>query len=215
MKKAMVIILDDEDFDKLCLHAIVDEAKVRPQKTRIVCGDLIKASPKPCEKIDEKEKWAKIKDYPDYVISTFGNAKRLSTNRTLKVGLNKHGYRICLYSEETQKYASKQVASLVINTFKGETVGSGRKVYHKDGIRKNNRLSNLSLEPPSKEPVATPVDKAAKIAITRNRMSNKQVSAVKVLMNTTQMSDKKIAKLFNVSDTVVDKIRTGATYASL
>lgn len=86
------------------------------------------------------EKWAKIKNYPNYKVSNYGKVKNLK-NKVLKLREDRNGYLIAyLYNDGIMK--CKKVHRLVAEAFipnpKGKT-----QINHKDGNKKNNKVINL------------------------------------------------------------------------
>lgn len=87
------------------------------------------------------ERWKKIKDFSDYMISNLGRVKSLKTNKIMTIYTNKKGYsQIKLFKDS--KHHSKYVHLLVGEAFlKG--FKPGLEINHKDGNKSNNAVTNL------------------------------------------------------------------------
>jgi len=91
-----------------------------------------------------KEIWAKIKDYPDYEVSTFGRVKSVRRGRLIilkLMGENGLYLSVYLYRDESKR-KNKKVHRLVAESL--ITNSNNRKyVNHIDGNKKNNHIENL------------------------------------------------------------------------
>jgi len=90
------------------------------------------------EGLCKMEVWGKIKDYPNYEVSTKGNIRNIKTLNILKSSL-RNGYPSVSLSKEG-KSNTKNIHRIVASTFIGE---SELIVNHKDGNKTNNSLENL------------------------------------------------------------------------
>ena len=87
------------------------------------------------------EVWRSIKNYDNYVVSSFGRVKNTKTGKVLKASDNGHGYLIIdLYENAIRK--SYQVHRLVANAFINNPDDKNC-VDHKDNNPQNNHISNL------------------------------------------------------------------------
>jgi hypothetical protein len=84
------------------------------------------------------EVWGKIKEYPNYEVSTKGNIRNIKTLNILKECL-RNGYPSVSLSKDGKSF-TKNIHRIVANTFLGE---SDLIVNHKDGNKTNNTLENL------------------------------------------------------------------------
>ena len=93
------------------------------------------------------ERWTRIKDYPDYLVSTFGRIKSFRTKKAkldggqiIKGGDSK-GYRnVRVFNRDGAKTVT--VHRLVANTFIPNP-DNKEQVNHIDGDKANNKVNNL------------------------------------------------------------------------
>ena len=90
------------------------------------------------------EVWAPIPGFDGYEVSSFGQVR--SRWQTLKATPNSRGYlQVTLYYRHENGYKERKdfkVHFIVMLTFVGPRP-EGLGVAHRDGIKSNNRLSNL------------------------------------------------------------------------
>lgn len=92
------------------------------------------------------ETWKRAIDFPEYEVSDFGNVRRVTAAKGTYGGkilkpYNSNGYlKVCLISGEKKRKVS--VHRLVLETFAGKPDGK-LDCCHGNGIRADNRLSNL------------------------------------------------------------------------
>lgn len=101
------------------------------------------------------EQWRKVPGYADYSVSDAGRLRRDVGNsngglccagRIMKGYIGANGYeRFTLYKDGDKKYQNGH--SLVASAFIGER--GEKQVNHKNGIKSDNRLSNLEYVTPS------------------------------------------------------------------
>lgn len=81
-----------------------------------------------------------ILGFPNYAISTAGDVYNIKRNKLLKSVVNKGYMCVCLY-RNNKKY-KKDIHRLVLETFVSKCP-KGMESIHKNGDKRNNRLSNL------------------------------------------------------------------------
>jgi len=95
------------------------------------------------------ERWKTIKNHQDYAVSNHGRVKRITNGvwpsqakkgKILKQTTGSHRY---YYLNLGRKGGGKLVHALVCKTFKGKRPSPNHVCNHKDGDKKNNRLTNL------------------------------------------------------------------------
>lgn len=80
----------------------------------------------------------RVGDYPDYGITSCGRVYSYKTNRWLKTYIAKNGYEQAVFSDGTHHFIHRLVAEAFLDNTDNLPV-----VNHKNGIRNDNRLSNL------------------------------------------------------------------------
>lgn len=93
----------------------------------------------------EQSRKLKIPGFPNYSIDSEGNVFGFRGKR-LKLQKNRQGYyQVHLYDGEKHKY--KRVHRIVLEAFQGECP-KGKEGCHNNGIKTDNRLSNLRWDTP-------------------------------------------------------------------
>lgn len=93
------------------------------------------------------EQWKKIKYFPQYWISDFGQVYSIKSKRMLKIRYTKAYPNGIVYLSNPNRNIYKQIISvdkLVIRAFTRE-FNEIDKIEHKDHNNKNNKLSNLKI----------------------------------------------------------------------
>lgn len=91
--------------------------------------------------MQDSERWAVIHNYPLYSVSTLGRVKNNKTQRILKGGLDKDGYKqqiLCNNGLRVNRKVHKLVALAFI-----ENPDNKPQVNHINGIKTDNRAVNL------------------------------------------------------------------------
>lgn len=92
------------------------------------------------------ELWKPISGYENYSISTYGRIKK--QNMIMKTFEAKNGYiRVSLRNNNGQKMFT--VSRLLLETFVGKAPTQKHHAAHENGIKKDNRLKNLSWKTPA------------------------------------------------------------------
>lgn len=88
-----------------------------------------------------KRRWAIIKEAPEYMVSTFGEVKRIKTGRILAFGSRKRYYTVTLFINGKPLY--RYVHRLVALAFIPKDDETKNYVNHKDHDIHNNNVENL------------------------------------------------------------------------
>lgn len=90
----------------------------------------------------ETEIFKTIEEFPNYMVSNFGNVKGNYSGIILKPYYNKKGYSLVTLCKPKQEQANRFVHRLVAKTFI-ENPNNYDQVNHIDGNKSNNHISNL------------------------------------------------------------------------
>ena len=85
--------------------------------------------------------WRKIKDYPDYKVSSDGRVRSLKTGTNMKPSISNAGY-LMVKLFDGKRHRPKAIHRLVAETF-CNGYKPGFEVNHLDGNKHNNSASNL------------------------------------------------------------------------
>lgn len=88
------------------------------------------------------EIWEYIKDYPNYMVSSYGNVKSIKNNKILKNHVTDQGYCIVSLYDNPKKGKHFKVHRLVAFSFIENKLNK-RTINHKDGNKLNNCVDNL------------------------------------------------------------------------
>lgn len=162
----------------------------------------------------KKEKWSLVKDFPDYLISDKGNLKTLKTLEDRKPHIKEDGYVfIPLSSKEGQKI--KYIHRLVAEAFVANPLNK-EQVNHKNGIKSDNRASNLEWVTP-KENIQHAIEtgllkyknKEDKIKKSNgSKLNPEKVIEIRVLWETGEYKKVQLAKMFGVSESTIRDVIT-------
>lgn len=109
----------------------------------------------PSSSRDQTEEWRPVADHPDYEVSNAGRVRRAVdgpgntwAGRVLVCAVASTGYRaVSLQDRRTGKQKQRLVHRLVALAFLGPAP-QGTQVNHKDGVKTNNRPTNLEYVTP-------------------------------------------------------------------
>lgn len=96
----------------------------------------------------DNEEWKVIKDFPHYLISSYGRVKHKTRNLPRKITINERGFPVVLLSSATSptRYL-RQVNKLVAKAYLGPPLyDDATAIWHKDGDLSNCHYSNLMWE---------------------------------------------------------------------
>lgn len=163
------------------------------------------------------EIWKDVLGFEDcYEISNLGNLrskerfvkhykggirKYKSQNKNLR--LTTCGYLKCNLKKDGKRYDFR-VHQLVLKAFKG--LNENSIVNHINGIKTDNRLENLEWCSASEN-----VIHAVKNRLIKTKLTDKEAMEIK----NSNLSTRKLGKIYNISSSVVCKIKNGTAYKHL
>lgn len=162
-----------------------------------------------------KEVWAKIKDVEGYEVSNMGRVRSFWLNRYLKEKPQKY-LKLCLanmgyYVVNLNRGNTRLVHRLVLETFTGET---GEHCCHNNGIKTDNRLSNLRWD--TAKGNAKDKDKHGTRWIgsksKKSKLNKKVVRKMREEYATGKFSQRELAKKYGVSQTTAGDAINGTTW---
>lgn len=166
----------------------------------------------------ESEEWRSVDGYFTgiYSVSNLGRIRRdkqCQGTQTgfmpkLFIGTDGYLYVVLSLSSQQRRYS---VQSLVIRAFIGPPP-TGHNINHVDGVKTNNRLSNLEYVTFSRNS-----KHAFEIGLSPqggnhgiSKLTNQQVKEIKQALSTAKHGDQaKLARQYKVNDTVISKIKRG------
>lgn len=89
------------------------------------------------------EVWAEIEEFPNYLVSNYGDIINIKFNRILKPRSNSKGYsHVVLFNEGYRKefYVHQLVAAAFIANYRPKI-----HIQHMDGNKQNNKITNLRI----------------------------------------------------------------------
>ena len=153
------------------------------------------------------ETFKDIPGYTGYQISNLGRVRstKYKKPRILKTSFSTTGYpNVRLYENNVGR--TWVLHRLVMLAFVGECP-DGMCVLHLDGTRTNCELSNLRYGTQS-ENILQAFAEGTMTNVRKRKLTKEQA----VFAKTSPLSAVKVAKLLNVSSSVIDNIRLGVTY---
>jgi len=169
------------------------------------------------------EIWKPVINYEGlYEISDFGQIKSFSRPRNwhekiLKLNLKRDGYlQITLWKNKIPK--TFLVHRLVLETFIGPCP-EGMECRHLDNNKSNNQLNNLRWDFPSEN--RKDIIKYGTIAHQKGilhgmaKLTEEDVKEIKKLLKTRKLKQRKIAKIYNVSEKTISSIKLGKSWSHL
>ena len=139
-----------------------------------------------------------------YLVSSDGRLWSDKTNRLMKGGINKPGYhyQILRLNGESKPFAMHRlVADAFIRPIK-----SGEVVDHLDGDKLNNTVANLSITTRSKNTIAFQ-DRVRRSGNHGYKLTDKDVREIKEALADGQLTQKDIAYIFGISQSLVSAIK--------
>lgn len=150
-----------------------------------------------------------IKNYPDYTITNNGRVYSLKSKKFLKPFITNQGYEVVslCHNGKVKKYAIHQ---LVAKHFILKSNENQIWINHIDGVKTNNNSNNLQWVTPSENNLHSyknglNVSKKGEDHFAA-KLNNNEVAEIKRLLDQ-GMNYKPIAKLYNVSTTLIGAIK--------
>lgn len=155
-----------------------------------------------------KEMWKTIPDYHDYMASNLGRIKshkycRGSNKRILRPQIQCSGYLLVTLCRNKNRKGFL-IHRLVYSAFNG-ILPEGIEIHHIDGNKKNNKLKNLKAMCLNKH-------KSISVKGIKNHHAELNECDVLIIRGLENLSQKKIAKTFNISQSTISKIRNNKTW---
>jgi hypothetical protein len=98
-------------------------------------------APMPCDTSDEK--WRDVADYEGlYIVSDVGRLYSINRGLFMRLSMNGRGYYHTAIGTKDTGYRKIRIHAVVSRAFIGECP-EGKEVNHKNGIKSDNRASNL------------------------------------------------------------------------
>ena len=97
----------------------------------------------------DDEEYRDVIGYPDYEVSNYGNVRKKSNDRFLKGSISDHGYHMVTMTDENHHTRLRPIHRIEAEAFLDNGGIQGLQVNHKDGVKTNNKLSNLEWCTPS------------------------------------------------------------------
>jgi predicted XRE-type DNA-binding protein len=154
------------------------------------------------------EVWKTIKGFEDYEVSNYGNVRNIKKNKILKSKKDRSGYlSLSLYLNGVKKF--KYIHRLIALNFIEEIEGKPF-VNHKDGNKLNNLISNLEWCT-HKENCQHSIKNKLQIPFIgeqcgNSKLKEKDVLKIRNLYNKENISQQKIAKIYNITQANVYSI---------
>jgi hypothetical protein len=162
-----------------------------------------------------KCRWKIIKEYSRYIISNTGKVKsfKYSKSRILKIKHSKGGY--CGVTLHENGKSRTYLLSRLVAKYFIPNPNNLPEVNHKDGIKNNNRSYNLEWCTGSynqKHAYTVGLKSAIGSNNGQSKLTEKDVLNIKLLLLRNEMSQREIAIKFEISDTVISQIKSGAKW---
>lgn len=158
------------------------------------------------------ENWKTVEGYENYQVSNLGNIRNVKTGTNKKPSPCTNGYmKIVLYKKNQPKtiYVHRLVATHFIeNTYNKDIVN------HKNGVKTDNRESNLEWATQSENIIHTFDTGLAPVGGKRSsaKLTNEQASEIRRKYAQGGCSHSSLGKEYGVSHTSIKKILHGITF---
>lgn len=156
----------------------------------------------------KKEIWKKT-DIENVFISNFGNIKNIN-EKTLNSYKGKNGYLVRRFKIKKGEYKTLYVHRIVALAFI-KNPKNKKQVNHKNGIKNDNRVSNLEWVTNQENAIHSWKNGLSKIKVNRvkgnkintSKLNENQVKEIRNLHENKKYNMSKLGKMFNVSKTAI------------
>ena len=150
------------------------------------------------------EQWKLIESAPSYEVSSLGRVRNFKTKKIIAQRINRSGYyQSNLYKEG--KKITREIHRLVALAFLPNEENKPF-VNHKNGIKTDNRVENLEWCTQAEN-----ITHAVKNRLVKTKLTDEQA---KEIFNS-QLSHRKLAKLYNITNSIVWRIKNKKAYKHL
>lgn len=155
-----------------------------------------------------RELWSTWPVDPRYEVSTLGMVRRADTKIVRKPAPIRSGYMTCM-TVKNKKNRLAYVHRMVVETFIGP-IPKGMVVAHRDGVKSNNRITNLRIDSPKGNLRDTRFHGTHRFGENNPASSLTMDEANKI--KAASGPNSQIAKQFGVSRSAVQRIKSGKSY---
>jgi hypothetical protein len=151
------------------------------------------------------KKWKKVKRFPLYEVSEFGDVRR--GNRQLKLHVDKWGYQIVSLMRLDGTRGTVKAHRIVAEAFLGDPPFEGAQACHNDSVKANNHYSNLRWDTPKGNVADKSIAGTENIGVRNGkaRLTESDVVEIRRLVSL-DLPTKMVGAEFGVSQQTVSKI---------
>lgn len=157
--------------------------------------------------VEEPKLWRRIPNFLDYEVSDSGDIKSYKYNKSqgkiLKRLFNENGYPITRLSDNNGVFRSRKIHQLVLEAFIGPCP-KGLQTCHSNGIRSDNRLSNLRWDTRKSNDIDKIKHKITNEQPWLHRLTIQQVREIRA----DSRSQHIIADDYNINQSTVSRIKS-------
>lgn len=155
--------------------------------------------------VTDAEIWAPVPDFPHYLVSDMGRVKNTRTDIVLVPHESKKTNYLFVSLSDRQRVVVRLVHQLVLRAFVGEPE-VGHECAHENGIRSDNRLSNLRWA--TKLENAADRDGHGTTARGERNAAAKLTESAVMYIRSSNETHKALGRRFGVSHTAIQYVRS-------